>query len=218
MNRKTNDNIFLRGLVPKDRRSATLLLTEMAVLTAIVVVLQLLGSFIRFGVFSISLVLVPIVVGAALYGPLAGAWLGFVFGFVVLISGDATLFFQINPIGTVVTVLLKGTAAGFVSGLVYRLIEKKDALVAVFASAAVCPIVNTGVFLLGCAIFFLPTMREWSAGARYTNVFAYMIFGLVGGNFIFELGANIILSPPVHKLLELIERKIRARFPARRGR
>ena len=45
-------------------------------LTAVVVVLQLLGSFIHFGPFSISLVLIPIVVGASLYGVLSGAWLG----------------------------------------------------------------------------------------------------------------------------------------------
>ena len=48
----------------------------LGVLTAIVVVLQFLGSFIRFGPFSISLVLIPIVVGAALLGVGAGAWLG----------------------------------------------------------------------------------------------------------------------------------------------
>ena len=51
-------------------------LTGVAIFTAIVIVLQLLGSFVRFGPFSISLVLIPIVVGAALYGPGAGAWLG----------------------------------------------------------------------------------------------------------------------------------------------
>jgi thiamine transporter ThiT len=43
-----------------------------ALLTAIVFVLQVLGSFVRFGPFSISLVLVPIVVGAALYGAYSG--------------------------------------------------------------------------------------------------------------------------------------------------
>ena len=51
-------------------------LAGMALLTAVVVILQLLGSFIRFGPFSISLVLIPIVVGAALYGAGAGAWVG----------------------------------------------------------------------------------------------------------------------------------------------
>ena len=64
----------------KSKRIETRVLTGVAIFTAIVVVLQLLGSFVRFGPFSVSLVLIPIVVGAAMYGAGAGAWLGFVFG------------------------------------------------------------------------------------------------------------------------------------------
>ena len=59
--------------------------------TAIVIVLQLLGSVIKFGTFSVSLVLVPVVIGAALYGAGAGARLGFVFGVVVLLFGALTV-------------------------------------------------------------------------------------------------------------------------------
>ena len=94
--------------------------------TAIVVVLQLLGSFIKFGTFSVSLVLVPVVIGAALYGATAGAWLGFVFGVVVLLSGDAAAFLGVNALGTVLTVLAKGMLAGYVSGLVYKALENKS--------------------------------------------------------------------------------------------
>ena len=206
------ENIFTKGLIVKnDRQAMTLMLTEMAVLTAIVVVLQLLGSFIRFGTFSVSLVLIPIVVGAALYGPLAGAWLGLVFGVVVLASGDAAAFLTVNPAGTVVTVLLKGMLAGFAAGTVYRLIENKNRLAAVFAAAAVCPIVNTGAFLLGCLAFFLPTLSEWGAAAGFDNVFVYMIVGLVGLNFLFELLFNVVLAPAVHRALLLIEKAVRSR-------
>ena len=69
------------------KRFTTKQLVGMAALTAIVIILQFVGSSIRFGVFSISLVLIPIVVGAALFGAAGGAWLGFVFGVVVLLSG-----------------------------------------------------------------------------------------------------------------------------------
>ena len=103
----------------ENKRMQTRTLTGLAILTAVVVVLQLLGSFIRFGPFSISLVLIPIVVGAALYGPRAGAWLGFVFSVVVLIM-DSAAFMVVNPLGTVLTVLLKGTLAGLCAGLVFR--------------------------------------------------------------------------------------------------
>ena len=100
-------------------------IATLGILTAVVIVLQLMGSFIRFGQFSISLVLIPIVVGAALYGPLAGAWLGFVFSLVVLLSGDAASFLAVNVFGTILTVIAKGTIAGYFSGLVYKIFANK---------------------------------------------------------------------------------------------
>ncbi len=180
-------------------------LTGLALLTAIVVVLQLLGSFIRFGPFSISLVLIPIVVGAALYGAAAGAWLGFVFGLVVLLSGDAGAFLAVNPLGTVLTVLVKGALAGFCAGLVYLIFARpgKNEMPAVVCAAIVAPVVNTGVFLLGCLLFFLPTVSEWGAAMGFESVGRYMIFGLVGGNFLFELLFNIILCPVIVRLVKI---------------
>ena len=184
------------------KRIKTRTLTGVALLTAIVVVLQFLGTFIRFGPFSISLVLIPIVVGAALYGPWAGAWLGFAFGMVVLLSGDAGPFMVVNPLGTILTVLVKGTAAGFLAGLVYRMLAKKNELLAAVVAAIVCPVVNTGIFLLGCLLFFLPTITEWGTAMGFPNVGNYMIFGLVGGNFLFELLVNVVLSPVIVRLIK----------------
>lgn len=171
--------------------------------TAIVVVLQVLAVVIRpSGVFNISLVLVPIVVGAAMYGYKAGAWLGFVFGVVVLIT-DASAFLAVSVPGTVVTCILKGALAGLVSGLVYSAIEKKNRILAVFVSAIVCPIVNTGVFLLGCMIFFMDTINAWSQAAGYANAGAYMILGLVGVNFLIEMAVNIVLSSVIVKIISI---------------
>lgn len=180
-----------------------------AVLTALVIILQLMGSFIRFGPFSISLVLIPIVIGAATCGVKIGAWLGFVFGAVVLMSGDAAPFMAIDVVGTIITVMVKGTACGLAAGLIYKAFEKYNRYAAVIAAAVVCPIVNTGVFLLGCLIFFLEAITEWGIAEGYTNVVGYMFLGLAGGNFLFELGSNIILSPVIVRILR-IERKTKA--------
>ncbi len=185
------------------KKIETRVLTGVAIFTAIVIVLQLLGSFIRFGPFSISLVLIPIVVGAAMYGAGAGAWLGFVFGLAVLLSGDAAAFMPINPLGTVLTVLVKGALAGFCAGLVFRALEKKNTYAAVIVSAIVCPIVNTGVFLIGCVLFFLETVGQWAAAMGFANVGTYMIVGLVGLNFVFEMLINIVLSPVIMRLVSI---------------
>lgn len=180
-----------------------------AMLTAVVVALQLLGSFIKFGTFSISLVLIPIVVGTALYGVGAGAWLGLAFGVTVLASGDASLFLAVNPAGAVITVLLKGTLAGVCAGLIYKLIEKKNKYAAVVASAVVCPLVNTGVFLLGCLVFFMDTIRQWAAGMGFESAGAYMLVGLVGVNFLIELGVNVVLGPVIVRIVNIGKKQVK---------
>lgn len=185
-----------------NNRSKTRQLTGMALFTAIVVVLQFLGAFIRFGPFSISLVLIPIVVGAAMYGAGAGAWLGFMFGVAVLLSGDAAAFMVVHAPGTVITVLLKGALAGFAAGAVFRALEKFNTYAAVVVSAIVCPVVNTGIFLLGCRLFFFETVASWGAAAGFENAGTYMIVGLVGLNFVVEMAINIVMAPIVLRIIK----------------
>ena len=181
-----------------------------AILTALVILLQFMGSFIKLGPFSISLVL--IVIGAATCGTGVGAWLGFVFGIVVLISGDAAAFLAVNVPGTVITVLVKGTACGFLASLAYKaalklcnkFAPKNGRYFAVIASAIVCPVVNTGIFLIGCLLFFMGTITEWAIEMGLgDNIGQYMILFLVGTNFLVELATNIILSPVVSRLLDI---------------
>jgi len=183
-------------------------LAGIAVFSALVIVFQLLGSFIRFGTFSISLVLMPIAVGAALYGCRAGAWLGFVFGVTVLLSGDAALFLGWDVFGTVVTVLSKGIAAGFFAGAVYRLLEKKSTVAATVAAAVICPIVNTGVFLVCCLLFFADDVALL-ADTGVTPLMYILLF-FIGINFILELLANALLSPVIVRILKAVGVKNRA--------
>lgn len=171
-----------------------------AVFTAIVFVLQFVSMGLRFSMFSITLVLMPVVVGAALYGIATGAWLGFVFGLAVLLTGDAAAFLAVNAFGTILTVLAKGTLAGLASAAVYKLLADKNKYVAVLVASIVCPVVNTGVFLLGCLVFFMDTVTQWAGG---TNVGQYMIFGLVGINFLIEMGTNLILNPIIVRIIDI---------------
>lgn len=186
-----------------NKKISTKTLALCSVLTALVVILQFMGAFLHFGPFSVSLVLIPIVIGAALCGPAAGTWLGFAFSVIVLLSGDAGAFLAISIPGTIVTVLLKGTACGLVAGLVYKLLEKYNRYMAAIVSAVVCPIVNTGIFLIGCRLFFWDTIISWGQAEGFNNVARYVIFAFVGGNFLFELGLNVFLSPIIIRLLKI---------------
>ena len=185
------------------KRKQTEKLALMALLTAITAVLAYFGGFIKIGgLASISLTLIPVVIGAAMCGPFSGAWLGIVSGVVFFTTADAIFWFGLSIPGTIITVLVKGALAGFCAGLIYKILAIFNRYLAVFVSAIVCPVVNTGIFLLGSLIFFMDTV---SAGATAENlsVGGYLIIFFVGLNFVFELLANIVLSPAILRILNI---------------
>ncbi|MCR5054029.1 MAG: ECF transporter S component [Lachnospiraceae bacterium] len=179
-------------------------------LTAIVIILQALALNIRFGMFTISLCLVPIIVGAALYGYKAGAWLGFVFSAVVMFT-DTAAFMAISIPGTIITVMVKGTVAGLVAGLVYLALKEKNQLAAVIAAGVAAPVVNTGIFVLGCFAFFYDTICEWGAAAGFESGAAFILFGIVGANFLVELAINLVLSAVIVQIVNLGRKEVLAR-------
>lgn len=192
----------------KGKKISASTVVGIGLLTAIVIVLQFISMALRFGNFSITLTLIPIVVGAALYGIKTGAWLGFVFGAAVLLTGDAASFLTVNVPGTIATVLVKGAMAGLCAAVVYRLIAKKNEIIAVLFSSIAAPVVNTGIFLLGCRIFFYDTVKAWGEGFGFENAFVYMIVGLVGINFLIELGTNLVLNPAILRIIKIGRKKL----------
>ena len=179
-------------------------LTGLALMTAIIVVLQVVASFVKFGPFSITLALAPIIIGAALYGAGAGAWLGAVFGVVVLIAciagwdAGGNILFTANPLLTAALCIVKGAAAGFVSGLVFRGLSRRSPMGASIIAGIVCPVVNTGIFCVGLAVFFYDTLVAWAGGS---DLIYYIIFGLTGVNFVLELAINLVLSTVIVRVV-----------------
>ena len=178
-------------------------LVLLSILTAMVAILAYAGGFIKIGgLASISLTLIPVVIGSALCGPLAGAWLGGVAGAIFFLTADAAFWFGLSIPGTVITVLVKGVLSGLCAGLVYKLLENKNRYLAVLAAAVVCPVVNTGIFLLGCLVFFLDTVKSFAI-AEGISVGAYLILFFVGLNFVFELLANVVFSPAILRIINI---------------
>ena len=181
-------------------------LVGMGLFTAIIVVLQLVATFVKIGTFPVTLVLIPIVVGAAVYGPKSGAYFGGVFGVVVLIACifgwylGGNILWNANPFLTLLLCLVKGMAAGWAAGMVYGAISKKNMYLGVVLAALVCPIVNTGIFCLAMVLFYRDILLQWAAG---TSVMYFMIFGLVGVNFLLEVAINVVLCPTVARIIKI---------------
>ncbi len=188
-------------------------LAYLALLAAIIVVLQQIVIPLPGGL-TLSLVLIPIVVGATLFGPAAGAALGGVFGAVVsalVIAGRAgalsTLMWLENPVVTVLICMLKGVAAGFVAGLLVRAFRKRTFL-GILLAAAAAPIVNTGIFLLGMLTVFRGVMMDFadSIGMAGTSAVYFAVVVLVGINFIIEFAANVVLSPAISSIVNAVRK------------
>ena len=186
-------------------------LVLLALLTALVAILAYFGGFIKIGgLASISLTLIPVVIGAVLCGPLAGAWLGGVSGVVFFMTADAAFWLGLSIHGTIITVMIKGIAAGLVAGLVYRLLEKYNRYLAICVAAIVAPVVNTGIFLIGCLVFFIDVVSA-GALAEGMSVGAYLIIFFVGLNFVFELIVNVVLSPAISRVIEIAEKTFKTK-------
>ena len=185
-----------------------------ALLMGMVIVLQFVGSSIPpiGGLVSISLVLIPIVLGAAAYGVGCGAFLGATFGVVVAINcitgadPGGAMVFQANPALCVAVVIGKGVLAGLLSGLVYKAIAKKNNKYAMLFAAIVCPVVNTGTFLTCMALFFREVLTAWANSAGAANVIVYVFSILLLCNFVPELLINVIFSPAGQRILQVVKK------------
>ena len=183
-----------------------------ALLMAMVIVLQFVGSMIPpiGGTVAISLVLIPIIVGAAIYGPSAGATLGATFAVVTIINcitgADAggAMVFQANPLLCILVVAAKSILCGLLSGAVYALLKKCNAYLAMLCAAIICPVVTTGVFVTCMLLFFKPVLSVWSGG---TDVVTYALTALVLCNFVPELLLNIVFSPAGHQITRIVNKR-----------
>lgn len=170
-------------------------------LLAIEVVFQTLGNYIQFPFMpaNINLTLVTIVLAAVWCGPVSAMILGFFNGIMALFSPSTiAIFMPINPAATVLVCLLKCTIAGLVASLIYRAFNKINRIAGmtagvILASIAV-PVINTGLFSVGALIWFRPFL-ESGVSNDCPNIGAFLIFGVIGLNFILELVTTVVVSP-----------------------
>ena len=188
------------------RALSTKTMVLMAMLTALVVILTYAGSFIRLSpMVTVSLTLVPIVLGAVLCGVWGGTWLGLVNAIIILASGQAAVFFGISIIGTIVVVLTKGMLCGLSAALIYRLVNRWNKYAAVVTAAVICPVVNTGIYLIGCLTVFFSAV-ESMIGEATPSLLSVLIYSMGLVNFPFELLFNIVLCPVIYRLIKLLPR------------
>ncbi|HBB60275.1 MAG: ECF transporter S component [Lachnospiraceae bacterium] len=184
-------------------------LAVLAVLTAIVIILQA-AVVIPLGPFTVTLTMLPIIIGAIMYGPLGGAVLGTVFGVVVsiqVLTGAAgafsTAMLEYQPAATILICLLKGIAAGLAAGAFFRLFRKASFYLGVVMAAVIAPVVNTGIFSVGCLTIFRSLIQD--ALGTGSNLLLVFLTTFIGLNFLVEFGINVALTPVVMRIFRAVK-------------
>ena len=169
-------------------------IATMGVLMALVVVLQVFAGSINIAnLVTLNFSLIPIVLGAIVLGPVAGAILGWTY----------------SPLVTTLICLVKTTVAGFAGGMVFRVISKKNTLAATFVASALVPIINTSLFVLGCLCMSdtILTYQNTLPQSQGMNIFIFICVGLVTFNFFIELALNLIVSPALNSVYRVVEKQ-----------
>ena len=185
----------------------------LAILSALIVVIQLISGFLRIGPVNISLVLIPIVVGSFIIGPLGGVVLGFVFGLICFFMGfigmDALTYLLINehPLMTFLTCVVKGMVAGGVAGLVYKLFSKKNEYAWSVVASLCAPILNTGLFIVGALIMSDAINLFISSNSLGVDMMYFLIIMCAGVNFLVEFALNIIFAPAIYRVIKYVNNK-----------
>lgn len=188
-------------------------------LAALVVVLQLISNYIQFGTVSITLALIPMVIGAIIYGPLTGFGLGAIMGIIILTAPSTATFLSFNVIATVLLCILKTGLAGLAAGWAYKGLIKLNFLgkakfpVAIIIPTLIAPIINTSLFILGTAILFqglsiidangnsvVLVPQAGGFGEAFTAAVGFVVFT----NFIIEFIVCVVLSPSIIYLVKIL--------------
>ncbi len=185
--------------------------TYFSILLAFVVIFQVFGGYIKIGATSFSFVLVPIVLGGIVLGPIAGLSLGVCFSLVVIVmglmGGDSFTGILLNdaPVQTIAVVTVKGALCGYIPAVVYKFISKKNKTLATVVASVLSPVINTSVFIVGMLTISDVLSKNFVPSGM--SVIYFLVIGCAGINFIVELALNIILSPSIVKFSDYLLRK-----------
>ena len=197
------------------KKFSTKQFVEMALLTAIIVLLAFTPiGYIRTLGLEITLIVVPVTVGAVTLGPTAGAVLGAVFGITSFIqcfgmSPFGAVLLGINPLSTFVVCVVSRVLMGWLTGLICQGLQKATSVrrVSVVIANLCGPLLNT-FFFMGTLILlfygsdYIQGLAE-SMGASGPLAF---VIAFVGINGAVEAVVCFIVGSAVSKALLTVNR------------
>ncbi|MBQ9849642.1 MAG: ECF transporter S component [Clostridia bacterium] len=192
-----------------------LALAQLGMLSALIVIMTFVPyiGYISIGALSITLLHIPLIIGACVLGVKGGLVLGAVWGITCIIKAATSPVAITDPLFTNPLVsLLPRLIAGLVAGLVFEFVSKKFKkfhLASVLSAVFAC-LTNT-VFVMG-SLYLVYGQSSEAAKLGIVQFdfgsFIYFILGAFGTNAVFEMIIAIVIAVPISHAL----RKAKIKF------
>ena len=172
----------------KTKKMDTRRLVLLAMLSGILLIMSYTPlGYLNIGPLAISLNMIPVAIGAVALGPGGGAFLGAVFGITSCLqcvgiggtSAMGVILFEISPVLAMVQRFVPRALAGFLTGVVYQLLEKRTWRISAYVAGFCAALLNTVLFMTALVLLFGNTeyLQELIAG-RNVMVFAVTFVGI----------------------------------------
>ena len=178
-------------------------ITLTAILAAIILLMAFTPlGYLRIGPMSITLLVIPVVIGGMTLGPVRGGFLGAVFGATSLAQcfmGDMTgaAMFAANAAGTVIACFVPRILIGVVSGLLFPVLMRtfRRSAAAFIGTAVAGTLTNTIFFVALVVAFFKDSVL---GGGSFWAIFV-TFFSI---NVAVELAVGIVVSAALSAVLD----------------
>ena len=193
----------------------TIKMVQLGLFTAIILLMAFTPlGYIKTPALSITLLVVPVTVGAIVLGPVGGAILGAVFGatsFIQCFGMDpfGTTLFGINPFATFIMCFIPRILMGWLSGLIFLGVKRVDKTksVSYAVSNLAGPLLNTILFMFTFALFFFRStfvQESFVVPMGSPNVIGFLL-AFVGINGLIEAGACFLLGTAISKTVDVVK-------------
>ena len=191
------------------KRSSTLYMVELAMMIAIILLMSFTPlGYLRTPGLSITLLTIPVAVGAIILGPKGGAVCGLAFGatsFYMAVTGSsafAAALFNINPFGTFIVCIVARVLEGWITGLIFKAVRGKMKNGAYLVASLACPLLNTLFFMSALVLIFYHTdyIQGFVTSLGVSNPFTFVV-AFVGVQGLIEAIVCFILAGAITRAL-----------------
>ena len=194
-----------------NKKFDTRYMVELAMMIAIILLMSFTPlGYIRTPGLSVTLLTIPVAVGAIILGPKGGAVCGLAFGatsFYMALTGSsafAAMLLSISPVGTFITCIVARVLEGWLTGLIFAALYKKASTkrISYYIASLACPLLNTLFFMGFLCIFFYNTeyIQGIASGLGVGNPILF-VAAFVGIQGLIEAGICFVIGSIVSRAL-----------------